>query len=119
MNDSNNKSEKITEIIKLEDSNLSFDEKWNKVLGEVVKQQVDDVNQMLEEYNMRKEYEKKYGKEPDSRTPDGSINKKYIDYILRRDFGIMPDSNSPDPFENFSWGGMTGIEAYIGKMNFD
>jgi hypothetical protein len=101
------------------ESTISFDEKWETALNDLEKKQINDIQQLIEELKIEADYVKKYGKEPEARTPDGSINKKYITYILRRDYGIEPDSNMPDPYENFSWGGLTGMEAYIAKMNCD
>jgi|SRR5690606_19303768 len=100
---------------------LSFDEKWNKVLEEVENKEIEEAIKFFEEWKeeerLEKEYVKKYGKEPEARTPDGKVNKKYIEYVLRRDFGIEPDSDSHDPYENFSWGGLRGEEAFIAYWN--
>jgi hypothetical protein len=103
------------------DLELSFDEKWNKVLEEVENRELEEAKELFKEWEeeerLEKEYIKKYGKEPEARTPDGKVNKKYIEYVLRRDFGIEPDNDSCDPYENFSWGGLTGEEAFIGYWN--
>ena len=75
------------------------------------------MKELKEEERLEEKYIKKYGKEPEARTPDGKINRKYIDYVLRRDFGIEPDTDNHDPYENFSWGGLTGEEAFIAYCN--
>jgi hypothetical protein len=100
---------------------LSFDERWNKVSEEVENKEFEEAikffNEWKEEERQEKEYIKKYGKEPEARTPDGKVNRRYVEYVLRRDFGIEPDSDSYDPYENFSWGGLTGEEAFIAYWN--
>lgn len=122
MNDTNKKNEDFKYKV-TEEPTPSLNEKWEKAMAEVKKKEIEDAIQLVEEYKeeerLKVEFEKKYGKEPLPRTPDGKINKKYIDYVLRRDFGIEPDSNYTDPYENFSWGGLRGIEAYIAKWNCD
>lgn len=112
-----NDSNKSVEIKATDNSNLSLNEKWEQAIAEVRKKDVEASELFIAEELANIEFAKKYGKEPKSRMPDGKINQKYIDYILKRDFGIDPDSNYIDPYENFSWGGLRGIEAYIAKMN--
>lgn len=104
-----------------EELNSSFDEIWDKAIEEVEDREIEEADKFMkelkEEERLEEEYIKKYGKEPKSRTPDGKINKKYIDYVLRRDFGFEPDTDSRDPYENFSWGGLSGEEAFIAYWN--
>lgn len=104
-----------------EDLQPSLDEIWDKALEEVENREIEDAleffKELKEEKRLEEEYIKKYGKEPEARTPDGNINKKYIEYVLRRDFGIEPDNDNHDPYENFSWGGLTGEEAFIAYWN--
>ena len=99
----------------------SFDEIWDEALEEVENRKIEEaikfIKELKEEEWLEEEYIKKYGKEPEARTPDGKINKKYVEYVLRRDFGIEPDADSHDPYKNFSWGGLTGEEAFIAYWN--
>lgn len=117
-------------IEKVVESNDSFDEIWNKALEEVedieiaeaikfIEEEKEDERKEKEDERREKEFIKKYGKEPEARTPDGKVNEKYIDYVLNRDFGLEPDSDNYDRYSNFSWGGLTGEEAYIAKWNCD
>ena len=100
---------------------LSFDEKWDKVLEEVENKEIVEAIEFFKEWKeeerLEKEYVKKYGKEPAARTADGKINEKYIEYVLRRVFGIEPDHERHAPYENFSWGGLRGEEAFIAYWN--
>ena len=100
---------------------LNFDEKWDKVLEEVENKKIEEAIEFFKEWKeeerLENEYVKKYGKEPEARTPDRKINQKYIEYVLRRDFGIEPDNERHDPYENFSWGGLRGEEAFIAYWN--
>ena len=105
----------------MEDLEPSFDEIWDKALEEVENRKIEEAVEFFKEWKeedrLEEEFIKKYGKEPELRTPDGKINKTYIEYVLRRDFGIKPDTDSQDPYENFSWGGLTGEEAFIAYWN--
>lgn len=99
----------------------SFDEIWDEALEEVENRKIEEaikfIKELKEEERLEEEYIKKYGKEPEARTPDGKVNKKFVEYVLRRDFGIEPDADYHDPYENFSWGGLTGEEAFIAYWN--
>lgn len=116
-------SKTLLENISKEELHSSFDEIWDEASLEVENKKTEETLKFIKELKKdllkEKEYIKKYGKEPEARTPDGKVNKKYIDYVLKRDFGIEPDTNYYDPYEGFSWGGLTGIEAYIAKSNCD
>ena len=121
----NRKKKTRTEILfeskAREDLQPSFDEIWDKALEEVENREIEEAHtffkELKEEELLEKEYIKKYGKEPEARTPDGNINKKYIEYVLRRDFGIEPDYDNHDPYKNFCWGGLTGEEAFNAYWN--
>jgi hypothetical protein len=106
-----------------EELRSSFSEIWDGALEEVENKKIEEtvkfINELKEEEHLKKEYIKKYGKEPEARTLDGKVNKKYIEYVLRRDFGIEPDADYHDSYENFSWGGLTGEEAFIAYWNCD
>jgi len=99
----------------------SSDEIWDEALEEVENRKIEEaikfIKELKEEDRLEEVYIKKYGKEPEARTPDGKVNKKYVEYVLRRDFGIEPDADNPNPYENFSWGGLTGEEAFIAYWN--
>lgn len=105
----------------MEKSHYIFDEIWDKALEEIENKEIEEVlksvKELKEEARLEREYIMKHGKEPEARTPDGKINKKYIDYVLRRDFDIEPDPHYPNPYEKFSWGGLTGEEAFIAYWN--
>lgn len=92
----------------------SLNEMWNMASKELNNRVI---KELKSEYQADKEYIKKYGKLPEARNPDGKINKEYINYILKRDFGIEPDNYNHDYYENFSWGGLIGEEAFIAYYN--
>ncbi len=104
-----------------EELHSSFNEIWLEALEEVENRKIEEafgfIEDLKEEERLEKEFIKKYGKEPEARTPDGKVNKKYVEYVLRRDFGIEPESDNHDPYVNFSWGGLTGEEAFIAYWN--
>jgi hypothetical protein len=89
--DKNYDSNKSSENKVTDNSNLSLNEKWEQALAEVKKREMEETEQLVANELSNIEFSKEYGKEPNSRTPDGKINPKYIDYILKRDFGIEPD----------------------------
>lgn len=99
----------------------SFSEIWDEALEEVENRKIEEadkfIKELKEEEQLKEEYIKKYGKEPEARTLDGKVNKKYVEYVLRRDFGIEPDADYHDSYGNFSWGGLTGEEAFIAYWN--
>ena len=81
---------------------ISFDEKWDKALEQVEDKKIEEAIEVFKEWKeeerLEKEYVRKYGKEPAARTPDGKINKKYIEYVLRRAFGFEPDNKRKDSY---------------------
>jgi LPS O-antigen subunit length determinant protein (WzzB/FepE family) len=92
----------------------SLNEMWD-----MASQELNDrvIQELKSEFQADKEYIKKYGKLPEARNPDGKINMEYINYALKRDFGIEPENYNHDSYENFSWGGLIGEEAFIAYYN--
>jgi hypothetical protein len=104
-----------------EELHSSFSKIWEVAIKEVENRKIEEslrfIKELKEEDQFKEEYISKYGKEPEARTLDGKVNKKYVEYVLRRDFGIEPDVEYHDSYENFSWGGLNGEEASIAYWN--